>query len=342
MQVAERFAHLPEIERRRIVMPSHTMRLNRLERPEAWPVELRAKVLDEIAGRTPWHLYPDYPRFYERLAAFAGVTPREIVVGAGIEEFVRSFMFLHQGKRVAILWPSCAMFEIYARAFGVDLVKIHTRPGGITDRGLIAERVERANVQAILLVNPGQPFETYFRPDQIHSICRNFPDVWVAVDEAYHGFGASTVLGDHREYPNLTVLRTFSKAFGAAGIRLGYAVGARQTLDYLDAVRPSGEVGALSMTVASVLMDNWPMVAEGIAEVVAGREWLRAQFLEDGFPAWGAYGNHVVVELAEAAAHAERLAARGILVRLVDAGHLMITCGSIDLMKAFWHDFSRA
>ncbi len=342
MQVAERFAHLPEIERRRIEMPPHTMRLNRLERPEAWPVELRAKVLDEIAGRTPWHLYPDYPRFYNRLAEFVGVSEREIIVGAGIEEFVRSFMMLHQGKRVAILWPTCLMFEIYARAFGVDLVKIHTRPGGVSDMDFVANRIRTRWPDAVLLVNPGQPFETHFSPAEIRWLCRAFPDLWIAVDEAYYGFGASTVLGDHTQHGNLTVLRTFSKAFGAAGIRLGYTVGARQTLDYLDAVRPSGEVGALSMTVASVLMDNWPMVAEGIAEVVVGRDWLRTQFLKDGFPAWGQYGNSVVVELAEAAAHAERLAARGILVRLVDAGHLMITCGSIDLMKAFYHDFSRA
>lgn len=333
MQVAEQFRRLPEIKRRRIEMPPHTMRLNRLERPEPWSHELWARAALSMT-HVDWYLYPDYLKFYRRLAEFVEVSEREIVVGAGIEEFIRSFMMLHQGRRVAVLWPTCLMFEIYARAFGVELVKIPT-PCSIED---VARNV---SVDAILLVNPGQPFETCFQPEEIQWLCRAFPDAWIAVDEAYHGFGAPTVLGDHRVYPNLMVLRTFSKAFGAAGIRLGYAVGARRTLDYLDAVRPSGEVSGLSMAVATVLMDNPEAVEAGVAEVMAGREWLRARFAEVGYVVRGEWGNHVLVETTQAVKIVHDLQEIGVLVRLVDEQHFMVTCGSVDTMRRFWIAFGR-
>ena len=338
MPVAEQFAHLPEIERRRIQMPPHNMRLNRLERPEAWPSNIRAKVLDAIAN-TSWHLYPDYPAFYERLAQFLDVRPTELVVGAGIEEFIRSLMLLHSGKRVAMLWPTCAMFELYARAFSVELIKIKPNPH---ERLRIIDVVEACREFAadlLLLVNPGQPVPTYFPRGDIFEICERLPDTWVAVDEAYHGFGAESAIGGHAQFKNLTVLRTFSKAFGAAGIRLGYAVGARSTLDYLDAIRPSGEVGALSMATARVLMDNWLEVEGWTSEVIGGRDWLRRQFQMSGLPAWGLHGNSVLVEYPDPAGICEQMAARGVLMRNVtglDGGYFMVTCGSIELMQKFW------
>ncbi len=333
------WSHLAEIERRRIIMPLHTMRLNRLERPEPWPPWLRGEVAAALA-RVQWQQYPDYPAFYKRLGQFIGVDPAGIVVGAGIEEFIRSIMILHQGRRVAVLWPTCAMFDIYARAFGVKLLPILTDPHVPLEVKHVVEHCNVMGADCLLLANPGQPVETYFNRQQITDIRdRVSADMSVVIDEAYHGFGAESALG----LPGVTVLRTFSKAFGAAGIRVGYATGAR--LQYLNAIRPSGEVGSLSMAVVTVLMDQWDIVSHGIGEVIAGRNWLRRQFRDHGREAWGHRGNSVLVKHSDAGGVVERLAARGVLVRLVTGldgpGYFMVTCGSLDLMKQFWSEYER-
>lgn len=330
--------HLAEIERRRIVMPPHTMRLNRLERPEQWPPMLRGEVATALA-RVQWQQYPDYPAFYRRLGEFIGVDPAGIVVGAGIEEFIRSIMILHAGKRVAVLWPTCAMFEIYARAFQVKLLPILTDPHAPLQVKHIVNHCRVMEADCLLLANPGQPVETYFTRSQVAEIAEQLPDVWTVIDEAYNGFGAESALG----LPGVTVLRTFSKAFGAAGIRVGYATG--KNLQYLNAIRPSGEVGSLSMAVATVLMDQWDIVSHEIDQVIRGRDWLRHTFRCHAREAWGHFGNSVLVEHPDAAGIVKRLAERGVLVRLVTdldgPGYFMVTCGSLPLMQKFWSEYER-
>jgi histidinol-phosphate aminotransferase len=345
------FRHLHEIERKRIVMPgSVRMRLNRLERPEPWPhgflEPLRTSLaLDEVQA------YPAYPAFQEKLAAFIGVRPDEIVLGAGIEEHIRTLFMLciRPGDKVAFLWPTCAMFEIYARAFGAEVTRIVVEPGQyFSCDELIAELPE--DLQLLILANPGQPVNTYYglvAMDMIAEACAKRGAV-LAVDEAYHGFGAPTLIGCHDRHDNLVVLRTFSKAFGAAGIRLGYAVGGPRMVGALNAVRQSGEVSGLSMAIASALIDNFDgVVAPGIEAVVNGRELLRASAQVDlGLSAFGHISNHVLIQLEDAAGVAGRLAERGVLVR---AGmpapldrHILVACGSPVLMAHFFNELKGA
>lgn len=348
------FQHLSTIERKRITMPDNTrLRLNRLERPQAWQhgflERLRVSLdLDELQQ------YPAYTPFYERLAAFENVRPEEIVVGAGIEEFIRSLMMLcaGPGEKVAILWPTCAMFEIYARAFNIELVKIIPDPATGISIGTIVEQLPQ-DVRLFIMANPGQPVETCFGWGSLQPLARILEErgAVFAVDEAYHGFGGPTIVGCHDWHENTVALRTFSKAFGAASIRLGYAIGAPKVIAALNAVRQSGEVSAISMAIATALMDHYEdVVKPGIADVIAGRDMLRERVSKElGFPTVGYFANHVLIDMlnpnrAEQVAHS--LAGRGVLVKAgfpapVDR-HLLVTCGGVSLMADFFEELSGA
>lgn len=341
--------HLPGLVRRRIEMPRNvSMRLNRLERPISWPAEL----VDEIRERCPADLvqqYPNYPMFYRRLAAFTAQREENLVVGAGIEEFIRILMAACFGQKVAVLWPSCAMFDVYADAFKIDLQRIGTHP---RQPRLTVDDVCRAvtaDTRVLLLANPGQPVETVFWVDEIKAIANHCAKQGciLAIDEAYHGFGASSAIGLASRLTNVVVLRTFSKAMGAAGIRLGYAVGGSFTAPLLNAVRQSGEVSSLSMSVATVLMDRfWDLVQPAIADVVLGRIWLRSAFLKAGFAAWGEHANHVLVEVGtDCGRKARALAGEGILVRLCPDpldGYMLVTAGPQPMMERFFEAFLAA
>lgn len=351
---AKRFQHLGEIERKRIVMPSDvTMRLNRLEKPEPWPTDLLADIMlgfraDDIQQ------YPAYQPFYDRLAAFAGVKPHEIVVGAGIEEHIRNLFMLcvEPGDKVAFLWPTCAMFEIYCRVFGAEPVRIMANPDlGYNLQGMIDQIP--ADVKLFILANPGQPIETSFGYGSLAPVARIMADrgAVLAVDEAYHGFGGPTMVGMHDRHDNLVVLRTFSKAFGAASLRLGYAVAGPTIIRALDAVRQSGEVSAFSMHVATVLMDKFDShVKPSIDGIITARDALRDRVMTElGFQAYGHFANHVLIDFGTVALKEtveDALAAWGVYVKAnfpapLDR-HMLVTCGSPDLMDRFFRNLRSA
>jgi histidinol-phosphate/aromatic aminotransferase/cobyric acid decarboxylase-like protein len=341
---AKRFQHLGKIERKRIVMPDNTrMRLNRLERPQPWEEELQCRIVETFRP-DQLQQYPNYQPFYERLAEFAGCGADDIVVGAGIEEFIRNLFMLciEPGDKVAYLWPTCAMFDVYARVFQAEPVHIKPEPSTfLTAEGFISQLPD--DLKLLILAQPGQPVENMFSRIDIMRIadaCRD-RDAVLALDEAYYGFGAYTEASKPRFHPNVVTLRTFSKAFGAASIRLGYAIGGGELIHALNAVRQSGEVSAFSMHAATVLMDHHEShVKPAIRDICDGRDWLRDMVREElGLKAWGHQANHVLIEMPNAVEVANRLAGKGVLVKAgfpapIDS-HMLVTCGDRDLMTTF-------
>lgn len=324
------------------------MRLHRLERPEQWQPELLEAIWQ---AQKPINHYPDYDEFHSRLARFAGVSKHELVLGAGIEDFIRNlFLLCGQANVVAYTWPTCAMFDIYAEVFSADPHRIVFTP----EEPITVDRVIGGlppETTLLILPNPGQPVETVFSLGEMTAIathCHKIGAV-LAVDEAYHGFGADTSLPLLDRFENVVILRTFSKAFGAAGIRVGYAIGRHAIIRALDAIRLSGEIAGPSLTAATVLMDHWDShVKRGVQDICDGRDWLRETLIEAGFETSGYFANHVLVDMGSqerAESVAAKLLAEGVHVRQnkppVDE-HLMVTCGSVPLMQRFFGKFLEA
>jgi histidinol-phosphate/aromatic aminotransferase/cobyric acid decarboxylase-like protein len=215
----------------------------------------------------------------------------------------------------------------------------------------LADRLP-SDVKMLLLANPGQPVETCFDVQGLRFLaeCCRSADAVFAVDEAYYGFGAPTALGLIDGFDNLVVLRTFSKAFGAAGIRVGFSVAGPRLTGALNAVRQSGEVSSLSMAVATVLIQQSDFVADSTAKIVRARDWLRARVSQDlGLNVWGRWANHVLIEFpsAETCGRVNALlAARGVLVKAgfqapIDR-HMLVTCGPMQLMTVFYSELKDA
>lgn len=348
------FQHLPTIERRRI--PGNApddLRLHRGERVEPWPSEVYDAV--DKAMREPGALewYPNYAPFVEKLAAFMGVSADRIVVGAGIEEFIRTLTFLAASptQKIAVTWPTCAMYEIYARVFGLRINRIITDPDLELTAGDILDCLD-GRTRLLFLVNPGQPVDTCFGLDDLRLIahaCRSSSTI-LAIDEAYYGFGAPTALPLIDEFSNVIVMRTFSKAFGAASIRVGCAMGQPRMIKSLDAARPSGEISGPSMRIASVLMDMWDdTIKPAVSNICDGRDWLRTQLQSMGVKARGTVANHVLIDCmnsSRAQSIGMKLADRGIYVKsglpAPADRHLLVTCASRPIMERFLDEVRHA
>ena len=343
MPYSPRWQHLKDIERKRISpTPDHEFRLHRLERPVPWS--------DDI-WPSSMHIeqYPHYPPLIERLAGMLGVNQEQVVLGAGIEDFIRTLILLccEPGQGFVYTWPTCAMFDVYAQVFQTKAIKIVTRPDTPPAVSDIASFAKEA--QLVLLPNPGQPVETCYSLSELRQIataCWNHDAVF-AIDEAYFGFGAPSALPLIKDFSNVLILRTFSKAFGAAGIRVGYAVGDERVIKPLEAFRLSGEIAGPSLQIAMKLLDSFDKVKAGIEEIVDGRDWLRDWLIEYGLDAKGKYANHVLLDLKspeKASQMYECLREAGFHVKggypEPLANHLLITAGPRSLMQKFLSFFA--
>lgn len=346
------FDHLPTIERRRIAPNKpDDARLHRGERVEPWPPALWDAVWD---GWQPGLIerYSSFPAFIDKLARFIGQPAERIVIGAGIEEFIRTLTFLccDPGDKVASTWPSCAMYDLYPRIFGAKQVRVTTPLDGAWNADAICAQLY-LDTKLFFLVNPSQPVDVCLSLDELRKVARHCRTLGIllAIDEAYHGFGAPTALPLVDEFDNVLVMRTFSKAFGAASIRVGYVVGQPSVIKPIDGARPSGEIAGPSMHIASVLLDHYDdIVRPGITRVIAGRDWLRETLRADGFKVCGSWSNFVLIDLRDeetAKGVSALLRREGIFVRDNNpasfARTLMVTCGSVDLMQRFHSAFRK-
>lgn len=344
---APRFAHLSDFPRARIAEPDNVkLRLQRMEKPQAWPVDLMTKI--RMFPASAINQYPRYDLFYEKLAGFVGCGVENLIVGHGSDELIRSIFAIYTspGDGVAFPYPSYAMYEVYCRMFGVEADKMVSYPGSGGSCGMIEE-----NSGIIFIVNPGQPietFESYFHLYVLASMC-DVSDKLLVIDEAYFGFGAETALPLIEEFDNVIILRTFSKVFGAAGLRLGYAIGSEKAIAPLKAFRLAGEASAFSMHTASVLIDHFDShVQPSIDAICEGRDWLREKVKSElHIDAWGQYGNHVLIDVIYeewAQTLAANLARQG---TYVNAGlpapvnhHLLVTAGPVPMMEIFFEQLS--
>lgn len=333
--------------RPRIDEPENTvLRLSRNEKPDDWEPEIRDLIFGSLA-MIKLQRYPDPVSFYEKLSAFLQIPQEQIIVTSGIDEPIRSLMLLccDPGDTVCAPGPTYAMYGVYAEMLGLHLHNIPLSAGRYLSVEELIEQIDTSS-KILFLPNPSQPIENLFDLEQIRLIatfCSN-NDILLAIDEAYHFMGAESAIPLIENHENVLVMRTFSKAFGAASIRLGYTVGSVKTVKPLAAFRLAHETNSLSLSVGSTLLDNFDtVVMASVKRILEGRDFLRQACLDHGWQAWGEAGNYVLIDLVDPTLRdhvTSELASRGIFVKGAFPppleSHILVTCGPVEMMRTFF------
>ena len=179
----------------------------------------------------------------------------------------------------------------------------------------------RANTCIVYLANPNNPTGTWFDDAALAAFLDKVPrEVLVVVDEAYHEYvdapGLTTAMGVAGRHPNLVVTRTFSKAYGMAGLRVGYLVAHPDVVGMLERLRESFNVNNVALEGAAAALADKPWLAKARAFNRAEREWLRGELLERGYRCLPSQTNFLLCVLPRDAARLERhLFERGVIVR---------------------------
>lgn len=302
------------------------------------PPDLAASIM--AAGRfvTPISEYPpsDYRDLVEAAAARYGVPTDDLLVGAGADEVLDLIAkaFLPVGARAVIPTPSYAMYRVLTeqrRAEAVAVPRLGGEAGWAMDPA--ATRAAAAEAEVVWLCSPNNPTGTA-EPDG--AIERFLSDVAadaqaagrrppvVVLDEAYAEFVGQSLLPLRATYPRLVVVRTLSKAYALAGLRVGFAISTPGTIAEIAPYRPPGSVATASVTIATAVLAADDVLRPNLERVTTERPFLARALESVGWTVFPSVTNFLLVDLGSperASAVAEGLLRRGLVPRTFGAGH---------------------
>ncbi|MCP9313238.1 histidinol-phosphate transaminase [Liquorilactobacillus satsumensis] len=225
--------------------------------------------------------YPDgnATQLRQAIATKLDVQPENLVFGVGLDEIIMllSHIFLEKGDEVLLTKPTFSEYALHAEIEGCKVVEVpcNTETGGHSFAGMLAKITAKTKI--IWLCNPNNPTGVYEKPAAIADFVAQVPaDVLVVIDEAYIHYVTDTkapsFLPFLDKYPNAVLMRTFSKAYGLANYRVGYAVMAAKLAAYMQAVRLPYNLNALSQTAALAALNDQKFVADSVQKTERERK----------------------------------------------------------------------
>lgn len=255
------------------------------------------------------------------LAQRHGVSPEHIVVGNGANEIIELLVhaFLGTGQTMVTAWPSFVVYRLVVQASGREALVAPLRNDRY-DLSAMSALID-ARTQLVFIANPNNPTGTYVPRRLLAAFLERIPrSVIVVLDEAYAEFADAVdypdAVKDFGHYPRLVVLRTFSKAFGLAGLRVGYGVMDPSLAHYLDVVRQPYNVNAVAQAAALGALQDHAHLRASQRLVWQGKAQLTEGLRRLGLEVVASQTNFLVVKLGfEARPLVAALRAQGIIVR---------------------------
>jgi histidinol-phosphate aminotransferase len=271
-------------------------------------------------------LYPDPMSVAVRrkLGEVYGFTPEEIIVGQGGDDILNLIVraCADKGDRVASLYPSYTLYSTLAELQEAEFVGVDT----------VAE-LPAVQASVNVVCNPNAPTGLWTPAEELDGIARKLTGLLV-IDEAYADFAKRSCFDLARRHGNVIVVRTLSKSFSLAGMRLGYGVSQPHNIEQLFKVKESYNLDRVSQAVALAALDDLPHAEANVDRVVATRVRLKDELRAMGLDVFPSESNFVFVRVPAAAEVKQMLMDRGVLVRyLALAGYedyLRISIGTDD------------
>ena len=261
--------------------------------------------------------YPEREPVEAQVAEALGLKPEEVLLTNGVDEAIHLLCeaYLEPADEAIIVVPTFAMYEISAAATGARVLRIAARE----DFSFPLEAVLAAvtgRTRMIAVANPNNPTGTIVSAEGLLQIANAAPQAAVLLDEAYYEFCGQTLLPSIRQQRNVFVARTFSKAYGLAGLRAGVLAGPVEQMRMVRRVASPYNVNIAALIALPEALQDGEYVCRYVGQVQRGRELLQQEFQSRGIPHCPSQANFVLARIG--AAHAAFVAAmkqQGILVR---------------------------
>ncbi len=319
------------------------LRLDMNENPEGLPRQFFDSVMAKI---TPEYIatYPEKDRLARLLAEHNGLMCENISVTAGSDEAMRLIFqcFGEQGKKLLTVTPTFEMYDVYAKMFGMKHETIEYKADFTVDITDILQAVDE-ETGIVILLNPNSPIGSTYEEAAVRKVVEQAASAGaiVVVDEAYHYFYEPTFMPLMKEYDNLLVLRTFSKVFSMAGLRIGYVAGGTALIEFIEKAESTFNVNNIAILFAEEVIRNRELTADLIETEREGRRWLAARLQEAGYKTLAKEGNFVLfLPRKDSQVVVKELKEKGVWVRDYGRGILKgwirVSTGARSCMERFW------
>ena len=313
------------------------------------PENIRQEILNAISN-VAFNRYPDpYARkLCEKAGAYYHVDPKLLTAGNGSDELISLVVpyFLDEGDTMLVAVPDFSMYWFYAPFHKIKVESLQKENSMKTSAEEILQRAKEKNAKLLIFSNPCNPTSLGIGRDDIIKIIEG-TDALVIVDEAYMEFEkeSNSVLNEVENYDNLIVLKTCSKAFGMAAIRLGIAVTNEKLTGILHAIKAPYNVNSVTQAIGCVLFSHPEYLASCIDALKASRDELyqAVKAMEDKKTeietVYETSTNFIFMKVKRAKEVFEALKQRGISIRFMN-GYLRVTAGTKaenkEVMEALW------
>jgi histidinol-phosphate aminotransferase len=292
------------------------------------------RVLERLWQLRPEQLasYPEREPVEAKVADMLGIAAQELLLTNGVDEAIHLLCqtYLAAGDEALIVVPTYSMYRIYMMAAGAQVISIPAGKDFVFPCDDVCAGIT-SRTRLIAIANPNNPTGSVASPEDLHRIARSAPDAALLVDEAYFEFYGQSTLATRTRFTNLFVARTFSKAYGLAGLRIGMLVGDEEQMRAVRRVSSPYNLNAVALACLPEALGDQDYVQHYVSDVLESRASLERAFAANGIQFWSSQANFVLARVGAASSFVEHMRRRGILVRDRSSDHGCEGCVRITL-----------
>ena len=264
------------------------------------------KKISEDVSLLSFSSYPEASELYSKLSKWLKISKKSIILTHGSDGGIRATfdLFVESGDIVLHMSPTFAMYPIYCKIYGANQKTInYSRKNDKPYVSLkeIIIQINKNKPKLFCFANPDSPTGNLFKKKELIKIiqCCKQNNTIVLIDEAYHPFSNITAINLLKDFDNLLVARTFSKAWGLAGLRLGYISSSREIIKFLNKIRPMYEVSTFSINFATRMMDYKQEMYNSVKRLKEGKIFFASEMKKLGFNVINCEGNFIHIDFKE-------------------------------------------
>jgi histidinol-phosphate aminotransferase len=311
------------------------------------PYGVAAEVLEELGRAKYLSIYPDPAQkaIRSEIAEYVGCAANNIVAGAGADELIDLIcrLVLNPGDKVLTFSPTFSYYKHVVELNGGELVDVPRKEDYSIDAAALPQ-IDLDGIKVVLLCSPNNPPGNMLEEDVLEYFLSK--DMLVVVDEAYYEFSNSTFAPLISQHENLLVLRTFSKCFGLAGLRVGYGIMSPLLHEAIMKIKPPYSVNMAAEVALRVCLSKKEVFAAQVKRMIATRDRVIAELTaRDELQVYPSHSNFILFRLKELNAKElkDALEKKGILLRYFNTpqlqNHLRVSVGTEEQMDIFLREF---